>query len=614
MIKLQGLTTEQRLAAEALISDNGDAQQLTVDCQQGAPGICLTRTGNTGTIIFGTQSDLMHAVALYSGLVKEEHDFEIKQATHFDSLIAMLDVARNGVPTVEMLKTYIRKIASMGYTELWLYLEDLFEVPEEPYFGQGRGRYSQADLHTVAVYGEQFGVTVVPAIQTLAHMHNALKWDAHHAVRDTNDTLLVDAPATKTFIQHLLQAATAPFLTNKIHIGMDEAYQLGRGGYLDQNGFTDQQTLILNQLKMVVEVTESLGLDPYMWSDLWFTFASPKHEMYDPDVHFSPEFKAQLPKVGQVYWDYYHEDQATYLDRFKQHFELSDNVVFAGGIWTWSELAPNQSKMLATVEAGLSAAKKANVRQVIVTMWFDDGAEVPISAAWYGLQAFAAYQYHDDVTQATIDQDFELIHNESPVFYKDLEQFDNFTGGINVDSDNVSKIVLYEDLLLQRYEFNLKSIDLVDQWQALAAKMGAAKLTAANQLNAQYYQILAQTLIAKTNALKAVTGLRTGGIQAGTMAIEQIKLFQQALRQLSKVSRQIWHQQRRGNGYEVIDLRLGAQMTRADTVIWRITEWQAGRDALLELQAPVLQMDKKSNGLVGHALYQEIVSAGDISF
>ncbi|WP_235715856.1 beta-N-acetylhexosaminidase [Latilactobacillus fuchuensis] len=378
MIKLQGLTTEQRLAAEALISDNGDAQQLTVDCQQGAPGICLTRTGNTGTIIFGTQSNLMHAVALYSGLVKEEHDFEIKQATHFDSLIAMLDVARNGVPTVEMLKTYIRKIASMGYTELWLYLEDLFEVPEEPYFGQGRGRYSQADLHTVAVYGEQFGVTVVPAIQTLAHMHNALKWDAHHAVRDTNDTLLVDAPATKTFIQHLLQAATAPFLTNKIHIGMDEAYQLGRGGYLDQNGFTDQQTLILNQLKMVVEVTESLGLDPYMWSDLWFTFASPKHEMYDPDVHFSPEFKAQLPKVGQVYWDYYHEDQATYLDRFKQHFELSDNVVFAGGIWTWSELAPNQSKMLATVEAGLSAAKKANVRQVIATMWFDDGAEVPL--------------------------------------------------------------------------------------------------------------------------------------------------------------------------------------------------------------------------------------------
>lgn len=614
MIKLQGLTTEQRLAAEALISDNGDAQQLTVDCQQGAPGICLTRTGNTGTITFGTQSDLMHAVALYSGLVKEEHDFEIKQTTHFDSLIAMLDVARNGVPTVEMLKTYIRKIASMGYTELWLYLEDLFEVPEEPYFGQGRGRYSQADLHTVAVYGEQFGVTVVPAIQTLAHMHNALKWDAHHAVRDTNDTLLVDAPATKTFIQHLLQAATAPFLTNKIHIGMDEAYQLGRGGYLDQNGFTDQQTLILNQLKMVVEVTESLGLDPYMWSDLWFTFASPKHEMYDPDVHFSPEFKAQLPKVGQVYWDYYHEDQATYLDRFKQHFELSDNVVFAGGIWTWSELAPNQSKMLATVEAGLSAAKKANVRQVIATMWFDDGAEVPISAAWYGLQAFAAYQYHDDVTQATIDQDFELINNESPAFYKDLEQFDNFTGGINVDSDNVSKIVLYEDLLLQRYEFNLKSIDLVGQWQALAAKMGAAKLTAANQLTAQYYQILAQTLIAKTNALKTVTGLRTGGIQAGTTAIEQIKLFQQALRQLSKVSRQIWHQQRRGNGYEVIDLRLGAQMTRADTVIWRITEWQAGRDALLELQAPVLQMDKKSNGLVGHALYQEIVSAGDISF
>src|SRR5699024_1447542 len=128
-------------------------------------------------------------------------------------------------------------------------------------------------------------------------------------------------------------------------------------------------------LKMVVELTEGLGLHPYMWSDMWFTIASPKHELYDPDVHFTPEFKAQLPKVGQVYWDYYHEDEQTYLDRFAQHFELSDDVVFAGGIWTWGSMAPDQSKMLATVQAGLTAAKKANVKQVVATMWFDDGAD-----------------------------------------------------------------------------------------------------------------------------------------------------------------------------------------------------------------------------------------------
>ncbi|QAR34640.1 beta-N-acetylhexosaminidase [Latilactobacillus curvatus] len=616
MVKLEGLTTTQLLAANSFLDKNALAQPVLVECTQGVAGIEVTRQGGKGTITYGTTADLMHAVALYNGLVTDGQDFEVKQGTNFEQLIAMLDVARNGVATVAMLKQYIHKIAGMGYTELWLYLEDLFEVPEEPYFGRGRGRYSQQELHEVALYGERFGVTVVPAIQTLAHMHNALKWDAHHAVRDTADTLLVGASETRTFIEHIVRAATEPFITNRIHIGMDEAYQLGRGAYLDKNGFTDQETLILEQLKMVVEVTESMGLEPYMWSDLWFTFASPKHEMYDPDVHFTPEFKASLPKVGQVYWDYYHEDEATYTSRLAQHFELSDDVVFAGGIWTWSALAPDQSKMLATVEAGLNAAKKAQVKQVIATMWFDDGSEVPISTGWYGLQAFAAYQYHDQVTPAIIDRDFELTQGEKPTFYQALDRFDNFTEGANTDADNVSKLVLYEDLLLQRYAANFEQVDMVQQWQQLAQQLGQTSLSAANRLMGVYYQQLARTLIDKVLALQAISQLRAAdaGFELGESAIEAIRQFKQSLIRLAPLARQVWHQQRRGNGYEIMDIRLGGQLMRADTVIWRISEWQAGRDALLELKEPVLPMDKKSNGLVGHGLYQEIVSAGDISF
>jgi len=499
---------------------------------------------------------------------------------------------------------------------LWLYLEDLFEIPEEPYFGRERGRYSQAQLHEVALYGDRFGVKIVPAVQTLAHVHNALKWDAHHAVKDTDDTLLVGAPATKTFLTHLLRAASAPFTTNKIHIGMDEAYQLGRGSYLDQNGYTDQQTLILAQLKMVVGLTKELGLKAYMWSDLWFTFASPKHEMYDPDVHFDADFKASLPPVGQVYWDYYHEDEQTYRDRFAQHFELSDDVVFAGGIWTWSALAPNQSKMLATVKAGLNAAKASGVEQVVATMWFDDGAEVPLSASWYGLQAFAAYQYHDDVQPATIDDEYALTQGESPEFYKLLDQFDNFTKGINADADNVSKIVLYEDLLLQRYRENLQKADISTQYQALITALGKLQVRADNRLMLTFYRQLAQTVLTKSQALQAVAQLgdTDAADEAATAALAAIAACKQALVKLLGLFREVWQQQRRGNGFEIIDVRLGGQIARCETVSWRIKAWQAGRDDLAELHEPLLPMDKRSNGLIGHGLYKEIVSACDISF
>lgn len=618
MIKWQGLTTAQAQAVTAVLSDRPALDQdILVGCQQAGRGIRIEREQAVGKVTFGNLSDLMHAVSIFYGLAREQDVFKVSEAPHFEMMAAMLDVARNGVATVPMLRAFIRRIASMGYTELWLYLEDLFEVPAEPYFGRQRGRYSQQELHELALYGDLLGVKIVPAIQTLAHARNALKWDALHDVKDTDDTFLVNAPATRTFIKHIMAAASAPFTTNKIHVGMDEAYQLGRGLYIDKNGhYTDQQELIQDQLKLVVAVSEELGLEPYMWSDMWFTIASPKHEMYDPDVHFTPEFKAQLPKVGQVYWDYYHQDEQTYLDRFAQHFELSDNVVFAGGIWTWGSLMPNQSKMLATVDAGLKAAQKAGVKQVVATMWFDDGAETPISTAWYGLQAFASYQYHDQVTPEIINRDFELSQDEAPDFYLALDQFDNFVKGANVECDNVSKIVLYEDPLLQRYEQNLAQVDVVPQWTELQKTLGQWRLRPADQLMVQYYQKLAQVLVAKQQVLLAVAALRTkqAGILEGDHAIALLQAYQRLLTEFNQLSRQLWHQQRRGNGYEIIDIRLGGQLSRCETVIWRIKAWQAGHDDLAELQEPLLPMDKHNNGPVGHGLYKEIVSACEISF
>ena len=89
---------------------------------------------------------------------------------------------------------------------------------------------------------------------------------------------------------------------------------------------------------------------------------------------------------------------------------------------------------------------------------------------------------------------------------------------------------------------------------------------------------------------------------------------QHALEQLLRDFRALWQQQRRGNGFEVIDVRLGGQIARCETVTWRIDEWLAGRDDLAELREPLLPMDKRNNGLVGHGLYKEIVSACELSF
>ncbi|WP_445618457.1 hypothetical protein [Lactiplantibacillus plantarum] len=279
-------------------------------------------------------------------------------------------------------------------------------------------------------------------------------------------------------------------------------------------------------------------------------------------------------------------------------------------------MAPNQSKMLATIDAGLKAAKASGVQQVVATMWFDDGAEVPFSAAWYGLQAFATYQYYEDVTPAMIDTEYAMIQGENATFYRLLDQFDNFTSKVNVDADNVSKLILYEDLMLQRYRSNLAVIDVEAHYLDLMTKLDQVHVHQENQLMVTFYKQLARTVLVKQRALKVVVALVDSDVTKlrADSARAAVTSCQHALEQLLRDFRALWQQQRRGNGFEVIDVRLGGQIARCETVTWRIDEWLAGRDDLAELREPLLPMDKRNNGLVGHGLYKEIVSACELSF
>src|SRR5699024_1726793 len=103
--------------------------------------------------------------------------------------------------------------------------------------------------------------------------------------------------------------------TNRIHIGMDEAWNLGLGRYLEKNGYRSKFDLMNEHLKRVLAITEKHGLKPMMWSDMYFRAGSETGDYYDKDCVIPDDVIADMPQgVQQVYWDYYHQDEAFYLD------------------------------------------------------------------------------------------------------------------------------------------------------------------------------------------------------------------------------------------------------------------------------------------------------------
>ena len=94
--------------------------------------------------------------------------------------------------SVDGVKKFIRQSALMGYNYLQLYTEITFEVPEEPYFGYMKGRYTKEELKEIVAYGKRFEVELVPCTQTLGHMAELFKWKQYYEVKDIERVLLAE--------------------------------------------------------------------------------------------------------------------------------------------------------------------------------------------------------------------------------------------------------------------------------------------------------------------------------------------------------------------------------------------------------------------------------------
>ena len=186
---------------------------------------------------------------------------------------------------------------------LMLYTEDTYEVPEYPYFGAYRGRYSASELRELSEYADRFGIEMIPCIQALAHLKNALRWEAMRGMQDTDDILMAGGEEVYRFLEACIRRATEPFLTKRVHLGMDEAWSLGLGNYLHKNGYHPKTEIMADHLERVAEICRRLGLKPMIWSDMYLRMSSKDNDYYDIPLDSDLSGAVKPPEdVTLVYW------------------------------------------------------------------------------------------------------------------------------------------------------------------------------------------------------------------------------------------------------------------------------------------------------------------------
>jgi len=600
---IKGIAPELIQEIAPVLERGADTKAYALTAEQGTvAGYRYKKSDGELHIVYGTKPDLCRALLAAAGIAAAGSAAagsaaagsaaagsavaEGKGERWLSEIGYMADCSRNAVARVDTLKKLVRQAALMGYHFIGLYLEDTLAIPEEPYFGYMRGAYTKEEIAEVVRYAELFGVEIRPYVETLAHLNQITRYEHYQKFIDTDDILLAGDERTYAFLDHYLKAVSDAFPSRRVNLGMDEAHMVGLGKYLDAHGYQNRVEIIQKHLERVMEICRKYGLQPQMWSDMFFRLAF-GGEYYVKDKPMADNVK--IPEgLELVYWDYYSADEEHYDDMLRQHRKMTDKVSFAGGVWKWIGFAPHNRYSVVIGKAALSSCRRNGITSVVMTGWGDNGGEASQFSILPGLFEDARLVFEDDLPEAAFyaltgirEEDYMKLDLSNPL----PEREDRV--------NNAGKFLLYNDVLLG--VFNPLAKQLTEGYYADAAKQleQAVRDSSGSSL---CYVLKTQASLCRVLQDKANLGMV---IRAAYGAGDREKLreiAEEAIPQLLEKMdrfyqdfRKQWMSENKAFGFEVQSLRIGGLRQRILEVQQRMEEYLSGELAEIdELEKPVL--------------------------
>lgn len=560
--------------------------------------------------------EVFRGISFVDRVVKE--DCKIEQKCLIPFRATSLDLSRNAVMTVDAVKDWIVLSAAMGLNGLYLYMEDVYTIPEYPYFGHQRGRYTKEELREIEAFANSFGIEITPIIQTLGHL-NALKgWDCFNSLWDIDDILMVDNEEVYEFIEAEIRAIRDSLPNAKIiSAGMDEATMMGRGKYMDKYGQPDTVKLFLKHLNRVSEICNKYGFRTIADTDLLMSLRY--GEYWSAENKITPDMIEEFPKDFIIaYWDYYHypEDRAMTENMMQTHVDTGKDVLYIAGAWNWWGFTPKNFYSNYVTPTAIDVAIEKGIKYLKISIFGDDGAECPAHSVLPSIVRTAEQLYSND---GEIEKRFmELIG----VDYNDFLKLDTVSI-LHTDADYtgicpsaLEKSVFYNDIMIGLMNDDIKQYNLTEKYIKDVEILKNANLGEYDYLM-ETQRRLAEFLVFKAELPVNLKKAYKEGDKATLENIceEIIPCAIDALEAFNEAFHYQWHKTNKPFGYDVQELRIGGQLLRLKDSKKRIEKYLNGEiDKLEELEPEDLpyktknNLHKGTNGIWKSSLTRSVIS------
>lgn len=578
-------------------------------------------TRNKNNVVF----ELDRAYQVFRAItLLEEHcdneNFSLEENCYFDTLCAMFDGSQaSSLMTIDSCKKMMLILAGMGYNAMMLYCEDCYSVEGEPYWGNMRPRYSPNEFRELDDFAYSLGIELIPCIQTLGHLSEAIKKPPYSRIADTEDTLMVGNEDVYNLIEKLIVHMSSCFRSKRIHLGLDEAWNLGLGNYLRKNGYHTQTEIMLEHVQRVYDIANKHNLKPMMWADMYFRAKHPTGGYGPEGVSFTEEEKSRIPKnMELIYWDYYKTDYKDNELMIGKHKELTDNIVFAGCSRNVRTFGSHHNLTVATTNAALKACKNKGIKEIIATVWGDDHRESSTFATLPGLQLYAEHMYSESPSEDFVEKRFKTCTGADYTPFADIGRFDCIPeyNGNNLVPSSPSKVCLWQDIMLGLCDYDLQNMDFSEHYKKLKEDMlQYAKSNYEFKYVFDFYAQLAAVLETKAYmGLKVTAAYKSKNLdELKTITENDLPNLFKEMSKLRLIHRQYFFEEYKPIGWEVLDIRYGGAIMRIDTAIARLSDYINGKiDHIDELEEERLSFTGEGK-LIPNIKYMSICSASRLT-
>lgn len=506
----------------------------------------------------------------------------------FKDLSVFIECAQGVAPKVATLQRYIHMISQMGYNKLYLGLADAYKIKEEPYFNYKRGGYTTEDLREIDAYAKECNVEVIAQIHTLSHLHFLKKYPEYHEIFDTESNLIVGEERVYELVEHMIKAISEGLSTRRIHLGLDEAFGLGTGKYLEKYGPADKKELLLRHLSRTVEIARKYGFTCEIWGDMLIETNNTKVTAED--------VKKVLPEDVLVHlWDYSACEEAKLteiIQNFKKH---TKNMAYAGCVWKHIGFAPNLQYSLNCILPQMDACHKNGVEHYMITMWADQAAPSSIYACLPVL--YAAAEYANGSYNGKDNLDKEKFFRITGVKYDDMYSLEyvNYPYKNKCDTMSTSAFwVFFNDILLGNFDLFLEE-NVVKAYEVLEKEYIALSGGEFGHLFRKSASLMKVLKIKAPLNQRIRDAYEKKDKKEFRKIIKEIKKLIAAIEEFIETFEEYFLHDNRAFGVEIHHIDFGSTVFRARYAIKRIEAFIKDDEAIEELEGGVLPINYSPN-------------------